>query len=77
MSVPNGTNGAVRSRKPTNSRPRRLRAEKAIANLRSNGISVDELSNKELFKAVGDELKRTRQPDVREDTILRAAGRRR
>ncbi|MGH1587871.1 hypothetical protein ACRBEV_05325 [Methylobacterium phyllosphaerae] len=77
MSVPSSTNGAARSRKPTNSRPLRLRAEKAIANLRSNGTPVDELSNKELFKAVSDELKRTGQPDVRQDTILRAAGRRR
>jgi hypothetical protein len=63
-----------RQRQPR-SQPGRKLAKDAIAALYPNGVP-DSVSNKLLYKAVGDKCQQKGRPDISKDTILRAAGRR-
>lgn len=67
----------VSSPKKTRQRTARSRAEQAISALYPNGVPEQaELPNALLSRAVGEWLKSKNLPDVKNDSILRAAGRR-
>ena len=67
-----------KSAKPKRSRPARERAERVINELFPRGVPDSaELPNTALFAKVGKKLKELRFYDVSNETILRAAGRRR
>lgn len=57
--------------------PKRERARKIIAELYPGGVpSQDEVPNVSICQQVGEALKRNEFPHISDDTILRAAGRR-
>jgi hypothetical protein len=60
------------------SRPQRERAKAVIDTLRPGGVPPqNELRNASLLKDVNDHLKKNGSPPISDDTILRAAGRKR
>jgi hypothetical protein len=75
MTVPTALEGTTPNKQVR--RPLRELAERAIKDLYPNGVP-DQASerNKILLKNVGDWLEANNLPDVGDDTILRAAGRR-
>ena len=62
----------------TRSRPTRERAMWALNQLYANGVPAQaDVPNSQLCRKVGEKLRENGLPDVKDDTILRAAGRRR
>jgi hypothetical protein len=69
--------GPSEQRRLPRSQPERERAKGALAALYPKGVpDQGTLSDAWLYKAVGDWCQRNKQPDIKRDTLLRAAGRR-